>query len=1040
MGMLAPVIAYLGMDITGFKTGAAESKTIMRGLSGEQGTAGVSKGFKAMGAVATAGALALGVASVHMAGDFDASMTRMVTSAGETKANLGMVSDGVLKLAVDTGTSTTQLAQGLYMIESAGYHGAAGLNVLRASAQGARAEGADLNEVANAVTSALNAYHLPASQAVAVTDQLVATVSSGKMRMQDLASSISSVLPVAAAARISLSQVGGAIATMTMQGMSADQATQDLAFTIRSLQAPSGVARQAMASLGLSGTDLAQNLGTRGLTGTLQMVSDAILHHMGPDGLVLLSTFNESKAASQSLNTMLAAMPKSVRDLATQFQSGSITASQYSKAIKQLPVDQQVLGQQFETTLKRADGFQAALKNGSSTSKTFTAVLSQVMGGATGLNTALLLTGGNAKVFSGNVKTVSDAAKAAGANVNGWSDIQGTFNFKLSKLKETAEVTGIRIGNVLIPAIMAAVGFFGKHQNAALALAGVIGGVLLASMVNFAVATTVATAKGAVFLAQTIAATVADWAETVAITAMVVAENVASAATAVLDAVMDANPIVLIVLALVALGAALYEAYEHVGPFRRIVQDAFHAVGAAATWLWNNAIKPAWNGIVAGFKWVGSTAVEMWQGYIEPAIHGIGAAASWLYNNAILPAAHGITAAVHAVGAAASWLWRDIFEPVGQGIAYMLEAVGETVGYIWSNILEPIFGFFVALLRFQVAVALFVVRKVAEEAWRGIAAVAKWAWENVLRPTWNALVAGTRAVGAAGVWLWNEAIKPAIQGIATGALWLWNNAVKPAWAGIVVATHAVGAAAVWLWDNAFKPTINALGAAALWLWHNVIEASWRGMGAAIQYAWTNVIKPTWAALTSGIDDIKTAALWLWHNAFEPAFQGIGSSVSDAWHNVIKPIFDTIKRYIDDIVGGFNKVVGLGKGLLNGASKGLNSLSSHLGLHLADGGWVPGAVGQAQLAVVHGGEYMLSHDMITGSAPIDPSAIASTAGGLSGGSAGAAFPSGGGSGQVFVNVNVQGSVIQTDRQLVDTLSEVFAADGRRNNATYPAFAT
>jgi hypothetical protein len=49
-----------------------------------------------------------------------------------------LVSDGVLKITVSTGTSTEQLSSGLYTVESAGFHGAAGLNVLKVAARGAR--------------------------------------------------------------------------------------------------------------------------------------------------------------------------------------------------------------------------------------------------------------------------------------------------------------------------------------------------------------------------------------------------------------------------------------------------------------------------------------------------------------------------------------------------------------------------------------------------------------------------------------------------------------------------------------------------------------------------------------------------------------------------------------------------------------------------------------------------------------------------------------------------------------------------------------
>lgn len=85
---------------------------------------------------------------------------------------------------------------------------------------------------------------------------------------------------------------------------------------------------------------------------------------------------------------------------------------------------------------------------------------------------------------------------------------------------------------------------------------------------------------------------------------------------------------------------------------------------------------------------------------------------------------------------------------------------------------------------------------------------------------------------------------------------------------------------------------------------------------------------------------------------------------------------------------------------------------------------------------------MSKPEVTGAAPALPGRDGQAVnGGLAGAGGGSASgPGGGGSGPVFVNVYVQGSVIQSDRQLVDTLSEAFASDGRRNNSTYPAFAT
>jgi phage-related protein len=65
--------------------------------------------------------------------------------------------------------------------------------------------------------------------------------------------------------------------------------------------------------------------------------------------------------------------------------------------------------------------------------------------------------------------------------------------------------------------------------------------------------------------------------------------NILAGATAVLTAVMDANPIMLVVIALAALAAGLIYAYKHSEKFRELVINAFHAVqhaaGAVLSWL-----------------------------------------------------------------------------------------------------------------------------------------------------------------------------------------------------------------------------------------------------------------------------------------------------------------------------------------------------------------------------------------------------------------------------------------------------------------------
>ncbi|MGC7367985.1 hypothetical protein RBA14_23490, partial [Mycobacteroides abscessus subsp. abscessus] len=74
---------------------------------------------------------------------------------------------------------------------------------------------------------------------------------------------------------------------------------------------------------------------------------------------------------------------------------------------------------------------------------------------------------------------------------------------------------------------------------------------------------------------------------------------------------------------------------------------AFTAIGTAATWLWNNAIAPAWNGIkaVIGVAW--EVVSDIFNNWVRVG-QLVGQGAMWLWNNAIQPAWEGIKTAISA--------------------------------------------------------------------------------------------------------------------------------------------------------------------------------------------------------------------------------------------------------------------------------------------------------------------------------------------------------------------------------------------------------
>jgi TP901 family phage tail tape measure protein len=248
----------------------------------DAGAASASGAAKHLGMMALA-AGAVGVGSVNMAMKWDEASTQLVTGAGESDKALAAVKSGMLQVSNQTATSSSQVQAGMYMIESAGYHGAAGLKVLQAAAEGAKVGNADLGTVADATTTVLTDYKMGAGSAAAATSGLVAVVAAGKTHMEDLAASVSRVLPTAAALNVGFAQVGGTMATMTGEGTSAKLAAMGINTAMLALAAPSKVAAKEMSAMGLSSKQVADTLTHQGLIAALKEVTDAALK-AGPVG------------------------------------------------------------------------------------------------------------------------------------------------------------------------------------------------------------------------------------------------------------------------------------------------------------------------------------------------------------------------------------------------------------------------------------------------------------------------------------------------------------------------------------------------------------------------------------------------------------------------------------------------------------------------------------------------------------------------------------------------------------------------------------
>lgn len=196
-------------------------------------------------------------------------------------------------------------------------------------------------------------------------------------------------------------------------------------------------------------------------------------------------------------------------------------------------------------------------------------------------------------------------------------------------LVKTAQL-GANVAQALSPALTLASAMANRRlaaSNAQLATALTASTTAMRAQAISQGVSTAATTAGDAAQKRSIISTIAS---RVAMVATTVATKVWAAAQWLLNAALSANPIGLVVLAIVALVAGLVIAYQKSETFRAIVDAAFRAVGAAAMWLWHNAIQPAFNWIIGGYKLVGQVVTWWWQNIVTPAFRAVAALAGWL--------------------------------------------------------------------------------------------------------------------------------------------------------------------------------------------------------------------------------------------------------------------------------------------------------------------------------------------------------------------------------------------------------------------------
>lgn len=220
--------------------GAASTKAFETQTTASAARWGAAWKVAAAGVIAIIALVAIGLGgAAKQAAEFESKMRNVNSLVQGSEQSYRALNEQVLALAKVVPQSATNLADGLYDITSSGFYAADSITLLNAAAIAASAGLATTADAVKGIAAVLNAYGLSAASSKDVSDALFQTVNLGVVRFDELTQVLSKVVGTAAAAKIPIEDVGAAIATMTLSGISSQEAGTSLNRVLQGLLQPS---------------------------------------------------------------------------------------------------------------------------------------------------------------------------------------------------------------------------------------------------------------------------------------------------------------------------------------------------------------------------------------------------------------------------------------------------------------------------------------------------------------------------------------------------------------------------------------------------------------------------------------------------------------------------------------------------------------------------------------------------------------------------------------------------------------------------------
>lgn len=365
---LAPLMTEIKVDISNFKSdmekagaiGSSEARKISKEL---ETTTKIGESLSKTGSLLTKGLtlplIGAGTATTKMAVDFESSFAKVSTLLDDNVVDFDQYKEQLLDASSESKVAVDEFSESVYESISAGVDQTKAIGFTTEAIKLAKGGFTDGAKAVDVLTTAINGYNLKTEDATRISDLLITTQNLGKTTVDELASSMGAVIPVAASVNFDITELSASYAQLTKNGIAT---------------AESGTYLKAMLSeLGKSGTTT--DLALRELTGkgfadlrkegtSTSEILSMLTQYAAENDKTLKDMFGSVEAGSSALvlakgsgqeyNDMLSAMSDSAGATQSAFEKiDAAPAEQLKGALNELRNEGVRLGAMFVPVIEK---------------------------------------------------------------------------------------------------------------------------------------------------------------------------------------------------------------------------------------------------------------------------------------------------------------------------------------------------------------------------------------------------------------------------------------------------------------------------------------------------------------------------------------------------------------------------------------------------------------------------------------------------------------------------------------------------------------